>query len=247
MSLWLKYQGDRHITQLNCSVTRVVESQQQIATMSLVDTLDEQELLEQLLEENKPKIDYQEKHYLIKTPFRYPPLLYGSRFGEKHYPGIFYASESVQTCFSECAYYRFLFLEGMESFPESKKINTQHITFWVTINTDKAIKLQNEPFGNIKELTSPNDYSHSQLLGAEMRSNGIEAFSFISARDKDKGINFGVIEQKAIISTNPYRVNHWQCTTTLNSVIFYDHISNTSHQFYKNHFMINDILPAAAV
>ncbi len=247
MNIWQQCNGEKHITQLNCSITRVVESQQQVATMSLVDTHEEQELLEQLLEENKPKIIPQEKHYLITTPFRYPPLLYGSRFGEKHFPGIFYASEKIETCFSECAYYRFLFIEGMENFPESKKINTQHITFWVTINTANAIKLQNYPFTQYQEITSPNNYTNSQQLGTDMRESGIEAFSFVSARDHAKGINFGVFNQNAIISTTPYRINHWQCTTSQNSVIFYDHISNSSCEFSKNQFMINNILPAAAI
>lgn len=247
MNIWQKCQGLKHITQINCSVTRVVESHQLVATMSLVDTHEEQELLELLLEENKPQINIEEKHYLIKTPFRYPPLLYGSRFGEKHYPGIFYASESINTCFSECAYYRFLFIEGMEEYPESKKIHTQHITFWVTINSDNAIKLDKKPFSNHSEITSPNDYSLSQSLGTQMRDSGVETFSFISARDKQKGINYGVFDQKAIISTSPYRVNHWQCTTSKSSIIFYDQISNSSYEFHKKQFLINDMLPAAAV
>ncbi|THB73336.1 MAG: RES domain-containing protein [Gammaproteobacteria bacterium] len=245
MNIWAECEGDKQITQINCSITRVVESQQFAATMSLVDTHDEQELLEQLLEENKPQIDLEQKHYLITTPFRYPPLKYGSRFGERHFQGIFYASADIKTCFCECAYYRFLFMEGMDSFPEAKKINTQHITFWVTINSNNAIKLDKSPFTNYKELISPDNYTHTQKLGSEMRNSGVEAFSFISARD-NSGINYGVFEQKAIISSAPYRINHWQCTTSINSVIFYNHIENSSHQFLKDRFIINDILPTPA-
>jgi hypothetical protein len=53
----------------------MVESQEQIATRGYVDTLAEQSVLEELLEESKPA--YPDKttdlHYLLKTPFRYPP------------------------------------------------------------------------------------------------------------------------------------------------------------------------------
>ncbi len=55
---------------------RLVESQEQIATHALVESLEEQALLEQLLDESKPSYPQglQKKHYLIATPFRYPPL-----------------------------------------------------------------------------------------------------------------------------------------------------------------------------
>lgn len=57
----------------------MVESQEQVATLQLVDTLEEQALLEELLESSKPPVpaDAEPLHYLLKTPFRYPPLRWG--------------------------------------------------------------------------------------------------------------------------------------------------------------------------
>ena len=73
------------LTNYKTSVYRIVETQEYAATMNLVDDLEEQELLEQLLDEVKPpyKKGTQKLHYLISTPFRYPPLKYGSRFGDR--------------------------------------------------------------------------------------------------------------------------------------------------------------------
>jgi hypothetical protein len=42
---------------------------------------------------------------LLTTPFRYPPLRHGSRFGSRQYRGIFYGSRSRSGCLVEGAYY----------------------------------------------------------------------------------------------------------------------------------------------
>ena len=54
---------------------RGVEAQHRVATMRLVDDLQEQALLEQLLEDSKPTLPAEAKgsHYLLFTPFRYAP------------------------------------------------------------------------------------------------------------------------------------------------------------------------------
>ena len=60
---------------------RVVEAQHEASTMKLVDGPEEQRLLEQLLEAAKPPLPAAAHglHYLLATPFRYPPLPGGSR------------------------------------------------------------------------------------------------------------------------------------------------------------------------
>lgn len=65
------------------SVDRLVESQEEAATYALVDGLEVQAVLEDILKDFKPPYpeDIGKYDYLIKTPFRYPPLKHGSRFG----------------------------------------------------------------------------------------------------------------------------------------------------------------------
>ena len=63
------------------------------STMALVDTLDEQHVLERLLDDGKPPVPDGRRalHYLLFTPFRYPPPPGGSRFRGPNDPGVFYA------------------------------------------------------------------------------------------------------------------------------------------------------------
>src|SRR5690606_28809740 len=72
---------------------RVVEVQHRASTMRLVDTLAEQRLLEDLLEQGKPPLPAEAEplHYLLATPFRYPaPPPDGSRFRGVGDPGVWY-------------------------------------------------------------------------------------------------------------------------------------------------------------
>ncbi len=93
---------------------RAVEAQHRISTRKLTDSDAEQVLLEELLEDSKPAVtgELEGLHYLLFTPFRYPPLRHGSRFGVKTERGIWYGSQTLPTCFAEVAYYRLVFLEG---------------------------------------------------------------------------------------------------------------------------------------
>ena len=75
--------------------------------MALVDTLGEQALLEELLDESKPSIpaDCRHLHYLLFTPFRYGALYpAGSRFRRAGLTaGVFYASHQATTAVAELA------------------------------------------------------------------------------------------------------------------------------------------------
>ena len=68
--------------------------------MALVDTLEEQALLERILDDSKPSIppECRHLHYLLFTPFRYGALYpRGSRFRRPGLtPGVFYASQTVE-------------------------------------------------------------------------------------------------------------------------------------------------------
>lgn len=119
--IWRQCKGERHIRPLQGRLVRLVESQEQVATLQLVDTLEEQALLEELLESSKPPVpaDAEPLHYLLKTPFRYPPLRWGSRFGRRHEPSLFYAALKLETAMAESAYYRCVLWSGMAVPPPS--------------------------------------------------------------------------------------------------------------------------------
>src|SRR5690606_39079218 len=92
---------------------RAVESQYRAATMRLVDTRDEQAELERLLESSKPPVpaEARGRHYLLTTPFRYPPRFPGgSRFRAATDAGVFYGAGHVRTACAELGYWRWRFL-----------------------------------------------------------------------------------------------------------------------------------------
>src|SRR5690625_4094619 len=105
----------------------MVESQEQVATSRLVASLARQAVLEELLEASKPPVPLEVTGlgYLLATPFRYPPLRHGSRFGSRDEPSLFYGSRGLPPLLAEVAYYRFVFWKGM-SRPPPAPLRTQH-------------------------------------------------------------------------------------------------------------------------
>ncbi len=92
---------------------RLVEAQHVVATMKLTDTLDEQEILEDLIEASKPPMpaECRSLDYLLSAPFRYRPYPHGSRFRRANQvEGVYYAAEAVETAVAEVAFYRLLVL-----------------------------------------------------------------------------------------------------------------------------------------
>lgn len=214
--------------------------------MSLVDNSDEQAILENLLEATKPKPPVASKayHYLIKTPFRYPPLRHGSRFGNKLAYGIFYASLQSETALAECAYYRLVFLYGMETLPD-KQIVTEHTTFKVNIESNSGIDLTKKPFNQYtNDISNPINYAISQQLGSDMRESAVSMFTYQSARDQKKGFNAGVFVITAIKSKKPHAFSEWLCSTETNRVVFVNKVSRTTrYNFELKDFLVNGKLP----
>jgi hypothetical protein len=81
----------------------MVEAQHLASTMKLVDSADEQNVLEALLEASKPALarDTRQLHDLLATPFRHDPPPGGSRFSGTTDPGVFHGAESVRTAGAE--------------------------------------------------------------------------------------------------------------------------------------------------
>ena len=229
---------------------RVVESQEQVATTKLVDSADEQSQLENLLEKTKPPrpLNAARYDYLIWTPFRYPPLLYGSRFGRRWEHGLFYGSLSLPAALAECAYYRFVFLSGMLSPLPVERLTTGHSSFHARVVTERGIALEQAPFiHHAARISDPARYDASQALGGVMREAGVAAFTYPSARHAG-GINAGVFELQAIRSRKPERMQHWVCTTTTRTISFIrlHGKDEQHHDFRRDQFLVDGALPAPA-
>lgn len=207
-------------------VWRVVESQESAATLTVVDSHEEQDLLEAMLDVAKPvyREGTENMHYLLKTAFRYPPLKYGSRFGTQLMPSYLYASENYRTALCETAYYRFIFLDDMQT-AYSKPIRSQFEIFSVLAASKKCLDLTASKFKKVQTLINDGQsYTYSHQIGEWASEQECEMIRFYSARYPDlekklnsktkiDAINVALAEPKTIRSSKPRSIQAWQCLT----------------------------------
>jgi len=232
---------------LTGTLWRMVESQEEIATNALVDTLEEQAALEALLERTKPRRPGTERlHYLLATPFRYPPLRHGSRFGRRFEPGLFYGSIHRSALLAEAAYYRFVFAAGLVT-PFPHPLVTRHTAFSARWRTRHGLRLEAPPFAEHRAaLTAPDDYTATQALGSALREQGIGAFTFTSARDPEGGLNAALFEPAALADRAPRAQTPWTCETTAERVTWREHGAHEVVALPRQTFLVDGKLPAPA-
>jgi hypothetical protein len=191
-----------------------VEAQHRIATLRLVDTLDEQGQLEALLETSKPALPATAgpRHYLLLTPFRYPPPHPGgSRFRAAVDPGVFYGADERRTACAELGYWRWRFL--LDSPGLQRLAAVPHTLFQAAVAA-LTIDLAAEPFARDAHLwTAPRDYAACQQLGATARAAGIEAIRYRSVRDPEHGPCAAVLTP-AGFTAQPLEEQSWFLTVT---------------------------------
>ena len=248
-SIWTECAGDSEVRPLQLSPLRVVEAQHQVSTRKLVDSFEEQALLEEMIDRVKPADQTGGRmHYLLFTPFRYPPLRHGSRFGRRRERGIWYGSEDHRTAFAEVAYYRMLFMEG--SHADLGTVETALTAFTVRLKTSRGVDLVVKPFVDRRNaIASPTSYVASQSLGTAMRSAAVEAFRYPSARDSAGGVNVGVLSPAAFGNSKPRRFETWHCAASREKVEVArgDYLKREVFAFPRAQFLVKGDLPAPAV
>jgi hypothetical protein len=216
--IWMRCGGRSSCRTIEATPWRVVESQQRISTRQLVDSVAEHELLEQLIEDSKPALpparEFEGLDFLLFTPFRYPPLLHGSRFGSTLERGIWYGSERLETALAELAYYRLLLFEGTAAELTPNRVAKS--VFQAAVRSTSAVDLTRAPFDAHREaISAPDDYGVSQRLGSAMREEGVELCRSWSARDPAGGVNVAVFSPRAFALKRPLAPPQtWYCTVT---------------------------------
>src|SRR6266436_9012505 len=158
---------------------RLVEAQHRISTLKLVDSVDEQETLEDLIQASKPSVppECQHLHYLLSTPFRYGAAYpIGSRFRRAGLTeGVFYAAEAPETAVAEMAFYRLLFYAESPDTPWPANA-AEYTAFSADYAARKAIDLSK---GRLLKDNAPwmhlTDYAPCQALADAAREAAIEA------------------------------------------------------------------------
>lgn len=192
---------------------RVVEAQHKVSTLKLVDTMAEQALLEDILEETKPPLpdECRGLHYLLATPFRYRPYPHGSRFRrEGMTPGVFYAAEAVETAIAETAFYRLLFFAESPATPLPGNA-ADYTAFAVQLSAERAVDLTAPPYNDTAaKWMHPTDYAECQDLADRVRGEGAEIIRYTSVRDPQKGANLAVLSCHAFAETTPSDWQSWK-------------------------------------
>ncbi len=174
---------------------RFVEDQHRISTMRLVDTLDEQRVLEELLDASKPPVppECRHLHYLLFTPFRYRPAAHGSRFrraGDRR--GVLYAAEAMETALHEVAFYRLLFLAESPAMIAPQRPASM-TAFALHNGPSRMIDLTATPFSNDDEQWQKlSDYQACQAFADTARDAGIETIRYRSVR-YESGFNHAIL------------------------------------------------------
>ena len=185
-------------------VWRLVEGQHRVSTMKLVDSLEEQTVLEDLIEATKPAIPPECRgfDYLLFSPFRYPPLPKGSRFRRPGHPGVFYAAEESRTAAAEKAFYQLLFFTESPDTPWP--VNpVEHTGFSVGVYSPRALDLTAPPLAaDAASWRDPVEYGPCQDLAAAARQAQAEILRYASARDPD-GVCVAVLTCAAFAETAP--------------------------------------------
>lgn len=188
---------------------RAVEAQHKNATLSLAHgNLGDQATLENILDEVKPILpqEAEEMHWLLFTPFRYPPRKGGSRFRAEGEPGVFYGAEDCKTACAEAGYWRWRFWMDSEGLRGQSK-TLQLTLFEFHAQTVRGVDLLVPPFSyNRDEWMQPSDYSHTQGLAEQARLADIELIRYESVRNSG-GICLAILSPHMFRGIDAYRNN----------------------------------------
>ena len=231
---------------LSGTLCRVVESQEQVATTLLCDgDLSRQDALERLLEASKPsrREGTERLDYLLATPWRYPPLRYGSRFGDRDEPSLFYGSRAIGTALAETAYYRFILRD--DTADPVDRLTSQHTSFTARYRARCGVRVHDSALADVASaLSDPLGYSDAQTFGSFVRTAGFDVIEFPSARDPACGINVALLAPDALLSNRHREPREWLCTTSATEVAFSSRGQpSVKLRYERSVFEINGELP----
>lgn len=199
---------------------RAVEAQHRVATLRLVDDLDEQVLLEQLLEASKPPLPpgSQAVHFLVSTPFRYLPA-WPSRFRRAGEPGAWYGAQERETVAAEVAHWRWRFLVESEGLREGQFLT--ELTFFQARFSGHELDLTQAPWHRHRAAwRHPADYTACQALAAAARGQAppVQSIRYESAR-REGGLCQVVFDPHSLALPRPGLQQTWACKITRQRVL----------------------------
>jgi hypothetical protein len=210
--IWTPAALSSELRPLRTTAWRLVEAQHRVSTLKLTDSLAEQALLEDILEETKPPMpaDCAGLDYLLATPFRYRPYPYGSRFRRAGLtPGVWYGAERAETAVAEIVFYRYLFYAESPATPFPA--NAADYTAFSVPVAAQAVDLTSDPLAQDAALWGhPTDYAACQTLADAARLAGAGVIRYRSIRDPAQGANLAVLSCAAFGARSPRSRQTWR-------------------------------------
>ena len=199
---------------------RAVEGQHVVVTNRLADSLEEQTLLEDILDRHKPPLPASatKLHWLLFTPFRYPPLARGSRFRSAEDPGVWYGADEQETACAELGYWRWRFLLAS---PALSELVAQPQTLFTALAKGRSIDLRAKAFDADRDkLEDPDDYQACQAIARACRSAAILLIRYRSLRDTRGRACAAVLHWSAFAEPRPRKQETWLLEVTRERVIW---------------------------
>jgi len=219
-TIWTTREVASNAAPLRHALWRAVEAQHVVSTMALVDSVEEQHALERLLDDWKPPIPAAAAHlhWLLFTPFRYPPPPGGSRFRGPNDPGAFYGADEIRTACAELGYWRWRHLQDS---PALSAMPTKAQTVFQVKVKIGAADLRAKPFVRDRQRwTDPGDYSRCQEFGRTAREAKVGAIRYESVRDPQHAACCAVLSAAAFVPPQPLEQQTWMLSVARDRVIW---------------------------
>lgn len=218
-AVWDRAWFESGVFQRSMLAWRGVEAQHVVSTMRLVDSRDEQDELERLLERSKPPQPKMvaPKHYLIFTPFRYRPPN-PSRFRRGSELGLWYGAEDRYAACAEVAYWRNRFILDSASMVKTELL-TEHTFFQAEVN-GTAVDLMSQPWVESRGVwTHGSDYTETQALAEAARDRGVQWVCYESVRAPGERCA-AVLDVEALeIVDGGKTMQTWHCKSSKDAVM----------------------------
>lgn len=190
---------------------RVIEGQARSSTLRLIDTFDEHDTLEAMLEAAKPPVpdDCAHLDYQFWSPFRYGRYPTSSRFRQAgKTPGVWYGSEEPLTAIAETIWGNLRFYAASPGTPFPRK-PVEYTGVQADIASLFALDLMAPPWSDNAAWMDPDDYEPCLKLAEEARKAGAEVIRYASVRRPDHAFNAAVLTCAAFQQPAPIATQTW--------------------------------------
>ena len=186
------------------SVWRIVDAQYAAGGMKLVDSREEQDILDTLLDAGLPLLPevFKKLDPLLAASFRSHPKRYGSRFRSATDPGVFYGCCHVDTACAELGYWRWKFLHDAIDLTGIKPVaHTAFQSDVATLAIDLRDRLFERDAANWQHRTS---YTATQAVARSARTAHLGAIRYASVRDPEQRECIALLTPAAFSAVTPH-------------------------------------------